>query len=98
MSQSPARIAKRHGLPTEGLGGELVHDMIEDARSGMRGWQGVVPARFVNAEPVQVLGGGSQVLLTFDLPEGSIQLAVPTVEAVALAEKIRAATPSLIVP
>ena len=83
---------RRHGLAAVGIGGELAHDAVEDARAGMRGWQGVIPARFVNAEHVQTLGHGHQTLLTFDLPDGSIQLTISTEDARALVALVASRT------
>lgn len=70
MGSSPARAARRHGLPATGLGGEIVHDAITDTQHAFKGARGVRPAKIVGVEQVQVLGGGHQVLVTIETPEG----------------------------
>lgn len=52
------------------MGEELVEDALDASRRALRGVQGVIPARLVNVEEVQVLGGGLQALVTVELPDG----------------------------
>lgn len=83
MSQSAARLARRHGHPgpKDGLGGEMVADAIEESQRTLRNSRGVQPATIINIEQVQLVGGGHQVLLTIDTPHGPQAFAIPADQA-----------------
>ena len=88
MSQSDARLARRHGLPSAGLGGELTQEAIETTRRTMHGARGVEPSTFVNAEQFQVLGDGHQVSLVLHTPEGDRAFLLSPEDAAAVARRL----------
>lgn len=90
MNREQRRVAaRRAGLPTRGLGGEIVDDAIMESRRDMRGATGVEPAELVNVEHVTAINHGHGVLLTFDTPTGRRCLLVSPDDADTLGVRLR---------
>jgi len=62
--------AQKVGMPGTGFAGELVEDAIDTTQRTMKGAHGVQPAHVLNIEQVSVLGGGHQVMVSLQTPEG----------------------------